>query len=330
MSRTERTPRTVGSTRTTRTNRTVRRFALVAVAALALAALVGCTTPAKAPVAEKPAASSATFPVTITDDASRTVTIKAEPKRIVSLAPANTEMVFALGLGDRVVGVTTYDDYPAEVTKIAKIGDFTTPNLEAIAAAKPDLILATAGVQADVLAKLEGLGATVIAIDPQTIDGVYTDIDRIGQATGATSKAAALVDTMKSDVDTVRKSVEGTPAVSAFIEIGQNPLYTAGPGTLLDELITIAGGKNVVSQSGWVAYSAEQLIKADPQVYLATKGSSSDPASVEKRAGYSGLSAVKNGRIVILDDNLVSRPGPRLVQGLKQIVAGLHPETVAK
>jgi len=327
MSRTNRTNRTTRSAGTART--AARRFALVAACALALVALVGCAKPAEKPAAEapKPAAS---FPVTITDDASRTVTIKTEPKRIVSLAPANTEIAFALGLGDRVVGVTTYDDYPAEVTKITKVGDFASPNIEAIAAAKPDLVLATTGVQADVLARLEGLGAVVVAIDPQTLEGVYTDIGRVGKVTGAAEKAAALVDTMKADVAAVQKSVEGTPAVSAFIEIGQNPLYTAGPGTLLDELIVLGGGKNVVTQAGWVAYSTEQLIKADPQVYLATKGSSSDPASVEKRAGYAGLSAVKNGRIVILDDNLVSRPGPRLVLGLKQIAAGLHPESVSK
>ena len=114
---------------------------------------------------------SAAFPVTITDDASRTVTVESAPERIVSLAPANTEMAFALGLGDKVVGVTTYDDYPAEVTSIAKVGDFASPNIEAIAAAKPDLVLATAGVQAEMVTKLEALGATVVVIDPQSLAG---------------------------------------------------------------------------------------------------------------------------------------------------------------
>lgn len=316
--------------RTARSTRTGHRFALVALVALALVALVGCAKPAETPVASKPVVAAATFPVTITDDASRTVTIKAEPKRIVSLAPANTEIVFALGLGDRVVGVTTYDDYPAEVTKIAKIGDFTTPNIEAIAAAKPDLILATTGVQADVLAKLEALGATVIAIDPQNLAGVYSAIERTGKATGAVSQAASVVDGMKVDVATIAKSVEGTAPVTAFVEISQNPLYTAGTGTLIDELITLAGGKNVVTQPSWVAYSAEQVVKDDPAVYMATKGSMSDPAQLSQRAGFKGLSAVKNGRVVVLDDNLVSRPGPRVVEGLKQIAIALHPELDSK
>ena len=321
--------------RTKRTNRMVRIIvtaALMAATAIALLSLAGCgtttaSTPAPAPA---PAPAAAAFPVTITDDASNTVTIKVEPQRIVSLAPANTEIAFALDLGAKVVGVTTFDDYPAAVKTIAKVGDFTTPNLEAIAAAKPDLILATTGVQADVVKKLEALGATVIAIDPQNLDGVYTDIGRVGQATGTADKAAAVVDGMKSDVADVQNAVQGLPAVTTFVEIGQNPLFTTGSGTLINELIKLADGTNIVTQHGYVGYSTEQLIKADPQVYLATKGSSSDPSAIAKRAGFSGLSAVKNNRIVILDDNLVSRPGPRIVEGLRQIAAALHPEAFTK
>ena len=311
----------------TRTAPITRTAIALAILLAALVALVGCgaKTGSNASTTAAPAATAA-FPVTITDDASQSVTIATEPQRIVSLAPANTEILFALGLGDRVIGVTTYDDYPSEVASITKVGDFTTPNIEAIAAARPDLILATTGVQADALAKLKALGATVIAIDPQNLDGVYTDIERVGSATGTSEKASQLVGSMKAEVDGVKKAVEGTGAVTAFIEISQNPLYSAGKGTLMDELLTLAGGTNVVTQPGYVAYSAEQLIKADPQVYLATKGSMSDPAALAKRAGFDKLSAVKSGRVVILDDNLVSRPGPRIVEGLKQIAAGLHPD----
>ncbi len=313
-------------TRMNRFTRTSLAATMVLIAALSLLALVGCGSKAAAPAAPTSAPAVATFPVTITDDASASVTITSEPKRIVSLAPANTEIAFALGLGDRVVGVTTYDDFPAAVKSIAKIGDFTTPNIEAIAAAKPDLILATAGVQADALKRLKALGATVIAIDPQTLDGVYTDIGRVGTATGTGAKATAVVSSMKADVANVQKAIATTAPVTAFVEIAQNPLYTVGKGTLIDELIALAGGKNVVTKPGYVAYSSEQLIAADPQVYLATKGSMSDPAALAKRAGYAKLQAVTNHRVIILDDNLVSRPGPRVVEGLKQIAAGLHPE----
>ena len=131
---------------------------------------------------------------------------------------------------------------------------------------------------------------------------------------------------MKADVEAVRDAVSGKEPVTAFVEIGQNPLYTVGAGTLIDELLTLGGGTNVVKEPSYVAYSPEQLIAADPTVYLATKGSMSDPSALKTRAGFENLAAVKSGRIVILDDNLVSRPGPRVVEGLKLIAEGLHPD----
>ena len=316
--------------RTTRTRRRLTAaLALAACAVVTALALAGCGS-ASSSGSSGSAQTATGFPVRVTDDSSRTVEVKAEPMRIVSLAPASTEMVFELGLGSRVVGVTTYDDYPAEVAKIDKMGDFAGPNVEAIAAAKPDLVLATSGIQAEVVKRLEGLGATVLVFDPQSLDGVYTDIERLGSATGRDKRAAEIVDGMKEDVAGVREAVAATDTPTVFIEIGQNPLFTAGTGTFMDELITLAGGKNVVAEPGYVAYSTEQLVKANPQVYLATKGSMSNPAELSKRPGYSQLAAVKAGRVAILDDNLVSRPGPRIVLGLKQIAEALHPGSVGK
>lgn len=309
------------------------RSTIVALAiALTLGALSGCSSPQDTtePLQDSGSAAESAFPVTISDDAGRPVTIEKEPARIVSLAPANTEILFAIGAGDRVVGVTTYDDYPPEVAEIAQVGDFAGPNLEAVAAAEPDLVLATTGVQGDVIAKLEELGATVVAIDPQTLDGLYEAITEVGMATGEVEGAEAVVAEMRADVAEIEQAVSDLEPVAAFIEIGQNPLFTVGTGTLLDELVIIAGGANVVAEPGYVPYSVEQLVKADPAVYLATKGSSSDPAAIEKRAGFSEIAAIKNGRIVIMDDNLVSRPGPRAVLGLRQIAEGLHPEAFGK
>jgi len=310
-----------------RYKRAIRTTSL-ALIALAVVALTGCAKQAASPKADayKPATPSPAFPATITDDASRTVTVKSAPKRIVSLAPANTEALFALGLGDKVVGVTSYDDYPAEVTKIAKVGDFAGPNVEAVAAANPDLIVATTGVQADVITKLEQLGATVVAFDPQSLDGLYMDLQELGQITGTSNKAEALVVDMKAQVSEIEAAVADSEPSTAFIEIGQNPLFTAGSGTLIDELVKVGGGKNVATAAGYVPYSAEELVKADPDVYLATKGTMSDPSALKKRAGFGDLSAVKNDRVVVLDDNLVTRPGPRIVEGLKQVAEGLHPE----
>lgn len=316
-------PRINGTTRASRTTRAIATaLALLLAASLGLA---GCSSADTAESAEEtPAAAS--FPVTVTDDAGREVTIESAPERIVSLAPANTEIVYALGLLDKLEGVTTYDDYPAEVADIAKVGDFVTPNMEAIVAAEPDLILATTGVQADVITQLEGTGATVVAIDPQTLAALYTSIETVGKATGTSDEAAELVEDMKSDIAAISDAVSAEGPTEAFIEIAQDPLYTAGAGTLLDDLIKAAGGANIVTEPGYVGYSLEQLVTDDPTVYLATLGSMSDPSDLAARAGYDKLSAVKTERVYVLEDNLVSRPGPRVVAGIAQIAKALHPD----
>jgi iron complex transport system substrate-binding protein len=309
--------------------RTTRFTAALLAFAMAAALVSGCTTTTSQP-AEEPVPAAPAFPVTITDDASRTVEIAAQPQRIVSLAPGNTEILFAIGAGDRVVGVTSLDDYPAQVADIAKVGDFAGPNIEAVAAANPDLVFATTGVQADVIVKLEELGAKVIAVDPQDIEALYADILEIGQATGNTSEAEKVVSDMKAQAEEIRVAVSDAAPVTAFVEIAQNPLFTVGGGTIMGELIVLGGGTNVVTEPGYVPYSTEQLLKADPDVYFATKGSMSDPAALETRPGFKDLTAVKNGAVLVLDDNLVSRPGPRIMEGLKQIAQGLHPGAFSK
>ncbi|HEY5277622.1 MAG TPA: helical backbone metal receptor [Coriobacteriia bacterium] len=305
---------------------------VITAALLAAVALSGCSAPTAAPAPAPEATSTppvtdlSIFPLTVTDDSYREVTFTVPAARIVSLAPANTEIVYALGLFDRMVGVTTYDDYPAEVANVTKVGDFTTPNLEAIAAAKPDLILVTGGVQADVLGKLQGLGAKVLVIDPKDLDGVLNGIDIVSKALGVPAKGAEVVAKMRSDLAYIRTAVSAEPTVTAFVEIGWNPLYTAGPGTLLDDLLTAAGGANVVTQKGYVGYSVEQLLKDQPSFYLGTLGSIGDTSTVATRPGYSGLSAVKDGKVFSLDDNLVSRPGPRIIEGVREIAEILHPD----
>ncbi|MHB1323314.1 MAG: ABC transporter substrate-binding protein [Coriobacteriia bacterium] len=300
------------------------RLLIAALAAtLMLGALTGCGGAAEQP--EEAAQIEAAFPATVTDDAGREVTIDARPERIVSLAPANTEIVAALGALDRLVGVTSYCDYPAEVTGIEKVGDFMTPNLEAITALDPDLVLVTTGVQAEIIEQLEALGAAVVAVDPQTVDALFQSIRTAGAAIGETPAAEELVASMEADLADIDEKVGGVP-VRCFLEIAQEPLFTVGGGTLLNELIEYAGGENVVTEEGYVPYSVEQLLAADPAVYLATKGSMSDPADITGRPGYENLAAVSGGAVFLLDDNLVSRPGPRVVEGIRQIAEALHPD----
>jgi iron complex transport system substrate-binding protein len=301
--------------------------------ALALFALAGCTPAAKPASTGGPTVTSAApvtdasaFPLTVTDDAFREVTFTVPPQRIVSLAPANTEIVNGLGLFKRIVGVTTYDDYPAGVKDVAKMGDFTTPNLEAIAAAKPDVILVTGGVQADVLSKLEAIGAKVVVVDPQNLEGVYKSIRLVASILAVPAEGEKVVTKMQAGMTDIRAAVSAERPVSAFIEIGWNPLYTAGPGTLLDDLLTQAGGTNVVTQKGYVGYSVEQLVKDQPSVYLGTVSSIGATSTLNGRPGYSAIAAVSAGKVFRLTDDLVSRPGPRLVQGVLEMAKALHPD----
>ena len=304
--------------------RTVRTGIAVWTALLlvALTALTGCSGGAEP---DETASPGAAFPVTVTDDVGREVTIAARPARIVSLAPANTEIVAELGALDRLVGVTTYCDYPAEVADIEKVGDFIGPNLEAIAALDPDVVLLTTGVQAEVVGQLEALGASVVVIDPQDIDGVRRAIEMVGDVIGEPEAAADTVASIELQVEDIGERVEGAP-VRCFLEIAQDPLFTVGSGTLLNDLLEHAGGENVVTEEGYVADSVEQLVQADPDVYLATLSSMSDPSDIEGRPGFDTIGAVASGRVYVLDDNLVSRPGPRIAEGLRLIAEALHPE----
>jgi len=238
--------------------------------------------------------------------------------------------VYALGMFKDVVGVTTFDDYPAAVKDVPKMGDFTTPNLEAIAAAKPDVILVTGGVQADVRGKLDALGAKVVVIDPQNLEGVYRSIDVIARIMGVRAKGEQVVHGMRDDLAKIRARISAEPTVSAFVEIGWNPLYTAGSGTLLDDLLKQAGGANVVAQPGYVSYSVEQLVKDQPTVYMGTLSSIGTSTTLAQRPGYAALNAVKNGRVFQLTDDLVSRPGPRVVEGVLEMAKALHPDQYQK
>jgi len=313
---------------TDRTGRITRLFAAALATALMVGVLAGCGGDLPEPEEDGPPLEAA-FPALVTDDAGRQVAIDSKPERIVSLAPANTEIVAALGAIDRLVGVTTYCDYPEAVTEIEEVGDFVAPNLEAIAALDPDVVLVTTGVQAEVITQLEALGAAVVAIDPQSLDALYRSIAIVGASIGETPAADELVASMQIQVEQIAEQVESAP-VPCFLEIAQDPLFTVGAGTLLNDLIEHAGGENVVTEEGYVAYSVEQLVAADPEVYLATKGSMSAPADITGRPGYENLRAVTAGRVYLLDDNLVSRPGPRVVDGIRQIAEALHPDAFDK
>jgi iron complex transport system substrate-binding protein len=291
-------------------------------------ALAGCGSDGSNAAEASPAASVASGPITVTDGTGATVVMDRPATRIVSLAPANTEIAFAIGAGDKMVAGTTYDDYPAEAKSLPKTGDFANPNVEKIASFQPDLVLAAGGIQDKLRSKLEQLGMKVYVVDPTTYDGVMTDITNLGQLAGSSQQAQEVVDAMQKARDGVQAQVASASRPATFLEIYSKPLMTAGGGTFIDDMITLAGGTNLgaTAGSGFPTFSTEVLFKNDPDVYIADSGSMSEPGDISKRAGFDVLTAVKNGHVYVIDDSLIARPGPRLAQGLQELVKMIHPE----
>jgi iron complex transport system substrate-binding protein len=272
-----------------------------------------------------------TFPVTVTDDNGNSVTIKSKPARIVSTAPASTETLFALGVGDRVVGVTSLDDYPPEAANITKIGDFQA-NTEAIMGVSPDLVIGYSGNE-EPLAPVQSAGAAVIIFNPATLDGIYNDITIVGAATGATGKAAELVDSIKAQVKTVTDqaaTIDFSPKVFYALD---NTLWTAGPGSFVDELLKLVGATNVGSMPGaasaatqaYYQFAPEQLIAADPDVILLPNTAYKSIDEFVNDPRFSKLTAVQLGHVYLINDVIVTRPGPRIAEGLQTLFDAVHP-----
>ncbi|HLO04190.1 MAG TPA: ABC transporter substrate-binding protein [Symbiobacteriaceae bacterium] len=292
--------------------------------------LTACT--AKSPQTPKPAikppvstSTQTTYPLTVTDDAGRSVTLAAEPKRVVSVAPSNTEMLFALGKGDLLVGRSDFDDYPPEATKLPSIGGYVPPNYEAIMGAQPDLVLVIGGSVAERDKLANEYKLPVLVLDPKTLNDVYKDLALLGQVVNAQPAATKLVDQMKADVAAVVTKVAGKPKPTVFYEVWHDPLMTAGQETFINDLITLAGGVNIGADvKGWTNYSLEQVQAKDPDLYITSKEA---VASVGQRSGFGGLKAIKAKKVFGMDDpNLGVRPGPRLILGLQWFAKTIHPE----
>ena len=189
-------------------------------------------------------------------------------------------------------------------------------------------MLAAGGIQNKLRSKLEDLGMTVYVVDPTTYDGTIATIQNVGKLAGADEGTAAVVDEMTAAKEEVQAKVSGLAAATTFLEIYSKPLMTAGAGTFIDDMITIAGGENIGAQagSGFPSFSTEVLVKDDPQVYIADSGSMSEPGEINKRAGFGDLTAVKDGKVYVIEDSIIARPGPRLAEGLRQLVTMIHPE----
>lgn len=266
--------------------------------------------------------------IVLEDDEAREIRLEEPAERVVSLAPANTEIVYALGAESKLVGVTTYCDYPEKAKEKEKVGDFANPNVEKIISLSPEVVLATGGIQKGVVEKLEKVGIKVFVVEPKNFEQLYRDIAKVGEMLGLKEEAQKLVGEMQKKVSQVERQVRDLPKLKVFFEIYSQPLMTAGQDTFVDDMIRLSGGVNIGASSGegYPLFSQEGLLKENPDVYIAVKGSMNNPAEIKKRAGYQGLKAVKEGRVGVVDDNLVTRPGPRLVDGLVEVAKSIHPE----
>jgi iron complex transport system substrate-binding protein len=280
----------------------------------AVLVLAACTTPVETPTEY------------VVDDLGRMVAINGTPQRIVSLAPSNTEILFALGLGDEVVAVTMYCDYPAQALDKEKVGDYYGPDIEKIVALQPDLVLATDFHRFDLIPALEQQGFAVFAVAPQTLNDVLESIERIGEITGKEAEALQLVNEMISKIEAVEeqaRAVEQKPSV--LYMTWHDPMWTVGRDTWIDDLINIAGGVNIFSQNfeGGAMVQIEWVILQNPEVIITSEWSYDWALNATELAS---TSASQTGRIHTFDDDLAQRPGPRLVQGLDWFAYLIHPD----
>jgi iron complex transport system substrate-binding protein len=275
------------------------------------------------------------FPLTITDDLGRKITISKLPQRIISLAPSNTEILFALGLGDSIVGVTDYCDYPEAAKAKPRVAGYSTPDLEKVVSLEPDLILAESIQEYTVLPALEKLGLTVIAMSATSIDAVLHDISLVGQISGKSKTATQLVSDLNQRINAVTTKTENLKPeqrLRVLYVVWHDPIWTMGSKTFIDDLITKAGGINIFANDFEKSrvVSLESIITKNPQVIITSSMATSGDLiynSIKKETRLSTVDAMMQNRIYkISDANLVERPGPRIVNGLEELAKLIHPE----
>ncbi len=263
------------------------------------------------------------------DDTGRKLTIPKPPHRILSLAPSVTEMLFAIGAGGQVAGVTQFCDFPPEALRKPKVG-YANPNVESLVALQPDLILAPREfLKSDLIASLDNLKIPIFILSDQTVEDIFSHMQTIGRIVERQAEAAALVMELRQQLAAIKQRVQGRPPVRVLYVLNSQPLITPGPGSFIDQLIALAGGINVAAKSvsPYPRLSMETVLLEDPEVLIfpvgATEGISEGEQLAWKR--WSGLSAIKQGRMYQIPADLLNRPGPRIVQGLERLATLLHP-----
>ncbi len=270
--------------------------------------------------------STAIFPTReITDDLGRAVKLPERVERAVSLAPNLTEIAFAVGAGDKLVGVTTYCNYPLEAQKIQKVGDTINPNIENIIALKPQIVLVSTASQIESFTRrLEQQNIHVFVTNPNSLDDVYKSIDKIGEIFGRSEKSKEIVESLQKRVAAIESKTKTGKVEKVFVQISKEPLFTIGRESFLTDLIERAGGVSLTKDvaAAYPKLSKETALASNPEaIILSDSEDNREPNELFKDSP-----AVKNARIFRIDADIISRPGPRLVDALEQIARALHPE----
>ncbi|MDP4095308.1 ABC transporter substrate-binding protein [Paenibacillus sp. P96] len=314
-------------------------LALILTAALAACGNTGgsnedagsSTSPQQTAPAAEPGAT--VYPLTVKDATGQEFTFEKAPEKVISVSPAETEALFAIGLDTEIVGVSDYDDYPEVAKSKPKMGGITKPNEEAIIAAQPDVVFTGISMDEEAVNKLRELGITIFKTDPKSVEDVMNNITLYGTIMDRQQEAKAITDKMKADVAEVQEGVKNigdSQRLRVYVEF--SPGWTVGKGEFMDEMITLAGGENIASDTkGWNQISEEKVIAANPDVILYSKSVVDENGQtleqmIKGRDGWNHINAIRNNRIFGLDDNLISRPGPRVTEGLKEVAKGIYPE----
>ena len=272
------------------------------------------------------------FPVTLTDDDGNSVRLAAQPRKIVSLTPATTEILFALGAGPRVIATTDFDDYPPAAVALPDVASYTAVDVEKIVGLGADLVIAGGNFfnPPEAIAQLRTLGIPVIVVYAPNIAGVLKDITLIGAAVGLPDAAAGMTATMQAGFDAVSTATAGLPRPRTFYELDTSTgtIYTVADRSFSAEMVTLAGAAPITTGSPTdYAISLEKLIKADPELILLGDAAYGVTAGqVKSRPGWKVMTAVKTDAIRAVNDQIITRPGPRLVEGLRALALAIHPD----
>ena len=265
----------------------------------------------------------------VIDDAGRRVLLPGRVDRVISLAPNLTEIVFAVGAGDRLVGNTTYCDYPPEAKAVTKVGDSLQPSLERIIALRPQLVLISTASQLEVFTQqLHDQNIAAFVTDPHDLDGVFRTIEQVGQILGQIEQSSALVKKLRERTNVVQQAVQNTKPVRVFYQTSGEPLYTIGKDAFVTDLIRRAGGVSVTADvpGAWPKYSNESALAARPQAIILPTGGSMGAANSTVAEALRNSPAAVARRVYKINDDHLARPGPRLVDGLEEMARALHPE----